>query len=450
MKRLVVIAGVIVLFAVLVCPGFAEIRPGKASVSPFIGGYRFDHAMPVKKDAPALGLRLGYDFTERWGVEGAFDWVPTEVQGWSGSNSDTNVYGMRLDALYNFQPTEKLVPYLAAGVGATMADYPKGFKKDGNDWLFNYGGGLKYFLSEDWALRADVRNLLVFDGGRSDWEYTLGVTYYFGWWAKAAPAAVAVADADSDMVADSNDRCPNTPKGVSVDNNGCPLDSDGDGVPDYLDKCPNTPRGGQVDQGGCPIAAEVGPDADGDGVPDSLDKCPNTPKFLSVDKNGCPYDSDGDGVPDYLDKCPNTPKGENVGPDGCPVKAEQAPQKVTIGLAIEFDTAKADIKPEYQDQVKKVADFMTTYPETAAVIEGHTDNVGKKASNDKLSLRRAESVKADLVNKYGIAASRLTAKGFGSSSPIADNATAEGRQKNRRINAVVETTTTDIRKYKRP
>jgi OOP family OmpA-OmpF porin len=107
---------------------------------------------------------------------------------------------------------------------------------------------------------------------------------------------------------------------------------------------------------------------------------------------------------------------------------------------IEFASGKSDIKPQYDDQIKKVADFMNTYPETTAVIEGHTDNVGKEKFNVILSAKRAESVKAYLVQKFGIAAGRLTAKGFGSSQPVADNGTPEGRQKNRRINAVIETT----------
>ena len=205
-------------------------------------------------------------------------------------------------------------------------------------------------------------------------------------------------------------------------------------------------------------------DSDADGVPDSIDKCPDTPKGVKVDKDGCPIDSDGDGVTDYLDKCPDTPKGVKVDKDGCPMPqlpvpqvvappaapapapvpvpaVEKAEKKVSIALEIEFDTGKAVIKPQYDDQIKKVADFMTTYPETTAVIEGHTDNVGKESSNVNLSTRRAESVKESLVKKYGIAASRLTAKGFGSSQPVADNKTPEGRQKNRRINAVIETMT---------
>ena len=244
----------------------------------------------------------------------------------------------------------------------------------------------------------------------------------------------APADSDHDGVLDSTDKCPNTPAGVKVDANGCPLalDSDGDGVLDSLDKCPDTPKGEKVGADGCPLAL----DSDGDGVLDSLDKCPDTPKGEKVGADGCPLDSDGDGVLDSLDKCPDTPKGTPVDKEGCPL-----PKKVSISLAIEFDTGKAVIHPQYDEQIKKVAEFMTTYPGTTAVIEGHTDNVGKEASNLRLSTRRAESVRTYLIGKFGIAPQRLVAKGFGSSQPIADNATSEGRQKNRRITAVIEAMT---------
>ncbi len=112
-------------------------------------------------------------------------------------------------------------------------------------------------------------------------------------------------DKDRDGVKDLKDICPDTPRGVEVDEHGCPLDTDGDKVPDYLDKCPGTPVEAYnlIDADGCPL------DTDGDDVPDYLDKCPGTPAqaYGQIDEHGCPLDSDGDGVPDYLDECPNTP-----------------------------------------------------------------------------------------------------------------------------------------------
>jgi OmpA-OmpF porin, OOP family len=130
---------------------------------------------------------------------------------------------------------------------------------------------------------------------------------------------------------------------------------------------------------------------------------------------------------------------------GCATKAPPPPPSTlettgSVTLDIEFDTAKWDVKPRYNDEIKQVADFMKAHPEAKVVIEGHTDSVGSGASNIKLSQRRADSVKAYLVNKFGVESNRLRAVGYGPDRPIAGNDNAEGRQKNRRVEAVVEKT----------
>ena len=111
---------------------------------------------------------------------------------------------------------------------------------------------------------------------------------------------------------------------------------------------------------------------------------------------------------------------------------------VTITLNVEFDTNKAVVKDQYRNEIKKVADFMKKYPNTTAVIEGHTDNVDTAEYNKKLSDERANSVRQYLINNFGIKASRLSAVGYGLTRPIASNSTEEGRQKNRRVQAVIK------------
>ena len=115
---------------------------------------------------------------------------------------------------------------------------------------------------------------------------------------------------------------------------------------------------------------------------------------------------------------------------------------VTIALDVEFDTDKAVVKEKYNSEIKKVADFMKKYPKTTAVIEGHTDNVYTPEYNQKLSEARANSVRLYLINHFGVKASRLSAVGYGLTKPIASNSTEEGRQKNRRVQAVIQTVTT--------
>jgi OOP family OmpA-OmpF porin len=194
------------------------------------------------------------------------------------------------------------------------------------------------------------------------------------------------------------------------------MDSDGDGVLDDLDKCPNTPKGVKVDADGCPL------DTDGDGVPDYLDKCPNTPKGVKVDKQGCPLDSDGDGVPDHLDECPDTPEGATVNRVGC----------WALKGVVLFDFNKWDIKPEAHRLLDEVVAIMKKNPEIEGVIEGHTDSIGSEEYNQRLSEKRARAVEK-YIEEHGIHAGRFTVKGYGESKPIASNDTAEGQQENRRV-----------------
>lgn len=116
--------------------------------------------------------------------------------------------------------------------------------------------------------------------------------------------------------------------------------------------------------------------------------------------------------------------------------AEAAPERITLNVL--FDTNKAVVKPKYFNEIKKVADYMTKNPTATAVIEGHTDSVGKVAANVKLSQRRADAIKKILVEKYKVDKNRISSVGYGPKKPIADNKTANGRQKNRRVEAVFE------------
>ena len=162
-------------------------------------------------------------------------------------------------------------------------------------------------------------------------------------------------------------------------------------------------------------------DSDGDGVSDSKDKCPGTPAGVAVDAMGCPKDADGDGVPDYKDKCPKTPKGAKVNTAGC-----------WILKGVWFDTDKADIKPGMEATIIEAVQVLKQNPGLKVQIQGHTDNIGNASYNQKLSEKRAESVRQFFL-KNGIAADRLSATGYGLTQPVATNDTEEGRAQNRRV-----------------
>lgn len=119
------------------------------------------------------------------------------------------------------------------------------------------------------------------------------------------------------------------------------------------------------------------------------------------------------------------------------VVAEPA-EAVRVELDVKFDFDKAQVKQESYGDIKALADFMKQYPSTSTVVEGHTDSVGSDTYNQGLSERRAKAVRDVLVNQYGVDGSRVNAVGYGESRPVADNATAEGRAINRRVEAEVE------------
>ncbi|MES2919353.1 MAG: OmpA family protein [Pseudomonadota bacterium] len=106
-------------------------------------------------------------------------------------------------------------------------------------------------------------------------------------------------------------------------------------------------------------------------------------------------------------------------------------------LDIQFEINQGEIQREEKEKLGVVGTFLKKYPDTTAVIEGHSDNVGTTEHNTELSLRRAESVATYLVDSFKIAPSRVQAVGYGDTRPVADNRSEEGKRMNRRINAVI-------------
>lgn len=371
-------------------------------------------------------------------------------------------------------------PYLVAGVGTTYLDQDLGATKDKWFLAINYGAGLNIWFEKNVGLNIQaVYNMLptvdniqvnniTGDQHRDYMHHSAGLVFRFGKKDKdndgiadnedACPDMPGKAflkgcpDKDADSVADRDDACvdvkgsvalkgcPDTDKDGVADKDdacvtergkkelsGCP-DSDGDGIADKDDACPNV--AGMMNLKGCP-------DADGDGFTDSEDKCPNEYGKL----NGCP-DTDGDGILDTEDKCPKEAGIAEL--QGCPRPKIKEEEKVilekkiaTLAKSINFETGKEIIKKESYDELDQVVVFLKEYPDVNFKIEGHTDNVGEEQKNVELSKKRAAAVKAYL-NAKGIVEEKLRSEGFGSSRPIADNGSAVGRAKNRRVDITVD------------
>lgn len=270
-----------IVLALLLAPLAAQ---AEVTLTPFATYQWFDsqtieeissqQAAPDLKEKEGYALGLGYRFTPAIGLEanyGRTDTSTTIVPGIGAFTSeDVRNSRLSLDGYYAFNAENSVSPYILLGVGQTNLK-AKTSNDAIKDTIVNAGFGAFYRFNDYVALRAEARNVHNVDADLDDQIALLGLEFSSGSSnaAKesppepvaeqapveelaAAPAVVAaVVDTDGDGVADTSDRCPNTPAGVQVDASGCPLDTDKDGVADYLDKCPDTKAGASVDSTGC-------------------------------------------------------------------------------------------------------------------------------------------------------------------------------------------------------
>ena len=353
----------------------------------------------------------------------------------AGTNmvDDLKYYAVDGRVSYSFMnliKSKSIDPYLGVGGGYTWLD-------DIGAGTLNGTLGLRYWITEKVGVDLNTMYKHSFeDYLPKHFQHTFGVTFKFGGTDTdgdgiydqddACPEEAGLEifngcpDSDSDGIQDSKDDCPNTPGLAEF--NGCP-DSDGDGIRDKDDECPST--AGLASLNGCP-------DADSDGIADKDDNCPNEAGPSA--NNGCPWpDTDGDGVLDKDDQCPN--EAGEVANNGCPIinpTQEVIDELNSYARTILFDTGRASFQEETDKVLQAMVAIFKQYPKADFAIEGHTDSVGSKKSNQALSERRANAVR-DYLIANGISAERLTAKGFGEENPIADNKTRAGRKENRRV-----------------
>ena len=372
-----------------------------------------------------------------WFVRAA--WLPIKYAGVEGeaaigattTNDGVQSYpwALRMHAIGQL-PFWRVTPFALIG-GGRLGNISNQLGADG-DPLIHFGAGAKVFLNDDVMMRLDLRDNMSqkrnADQGSMAHspELMVGVSMTLGRPAKVVAALAAPCkseDTDGDGIVDKMDKCPTVP-GQGRD--GCPIpDTDGDGILDDADKCVTVPG---VAPDGCPA------DSDGDGVLDKDDQCP---KEKGLAPTGCPApkDTDNDGIIDAKDKCPTEPENFNgyEDSDGCPdVIPEKIKQFTGVIQGITFDHNKATIRPASKPTLDKAAAVLKEFPQLRIAISGHTDNTGTREKNVQLSKERAEAVKKFMVDQ-GIEQTRIETRGAGPDEPVDSNATAAGKERNRRI-----------------
>ncbi len=394
----------------------------------------------------------------------------------STSSFTLNMLQININAKYNFYTYDdvKFRPFVFAGLGYLHFSHQYPSRKLGALQLPDIGAGLTYKLSQDANIvfqetfihsNKDDIDYSIGNGNDLYMQHSVGIVFNFG---KAkdrdgdgvsdakddcpdlvGPVALGgCPDTDGDGVADKYDTCPDE-YGVK-ELAGCP-DADGDGIADIYDTCPEEP--GLEILNGCPDTDGDGianrddacpeepgleifngcPDTDGDGIADINDTCPEEPGLELF--NGCP-DTDGDGIADFDDACPDTAGiAENK---GCPKIEEEITKVLEQALhGIKFVYGKDVITNSSYEILNNLVDILTKNPMYRLLINGHTDSSGREAGNLRLSQRRAELVKKYLIDS-GVEEDRLTATGYGETMPIENNATSQGRAKNRRVELIIE------------
>jgi len=367
----------------------------------------------------------------------------------SDLKSNIDLANLFLDLRFKLSDeTKNLRPYLYAGPGFLADNSETGLN-------FNAGLGAKYYFNPGTAFYFDAgyaNGIEVIRGTKTVKDNflkaTVGLEFDFG----------KVKDADMDGVSDKKDKCPDTPAGVAVDVNGCPLDADADGVPDHIDDCPtvaglsslkgcpDSDKDGVADKDDpCPKVAGLAslkgcPDADGDGVADKDDKCSNTPKGWKVDVSGCPIDTDKDGLFNEEDDCPTVAGSKDN--KGCPVKEPEKKKEITLdqieiqkvkATPIHFLSDKSYLTDYSKGILDKLVKILNSDKDYNVNIFGYADSQGSDDYNIKLSQERIESTIKYLESK-GISEDRIIhQKAFGEAKPIASNQTPEGRLQNRRV-----------------
>lgn len=399
---------VLLLLSLLGTPAWAEIRAGSFSASPFVGGFLFDGNQDLRH-RPVFGARLGYDFTRHWGVEGLLDYVPGR---YAATDSYTDVYNYRLEGLYHFLPAGKLVPFLAVGVGGiSINSKDNAIQKDLP--VLDYGAGVKYFLTERIALRADVRHVLAFGPPYNNLEYTLGVVFYFGGAGAAARTAQETRPAEMTAAA---------PAPETINLTATPVSDS------RIDLAWNAPTGAaeyKVVRNGSQLTSTTATSLSDTG--------------LTANTRYCYRVSALDGANGELAMSNEACATTLMPPAPEPGAAMAAPALRPYALEdIHFDFDEYELRPDARAILKRHAAWMIENGDVilTILVEGHCDERGTAEYNMALGQRRASAAAKYLID-LGVDAKRITTISYGFERPIDPGHNEEAWAKNRRAHFVV-------------
>jgi len=416
---------------------------------------------------------------------GFIDQLHLELGGGIGriSGDDFSTLVLPFDARLVFIPAyfDQWHPYVYAGAGvlryiADVVPNTSLTERTTSGWtsIIPFGIGASYALTDEVAFEAsagytltgtDNLDITTTDSKNDNYlSFLLGLTLTI---------EGGSADPDKDgLTNDQEEMLGTDPKNPDTDGDGLmdgeeintyqtdakKADSDGDGLSDFdeIKKYSTDPNKSDTDGDGLSDGDELMKyktdplvaDSDKDGLSDGDEVLKYTTDPLKADTDGDTL-SDGAEVNKYKTDPNSADTDKGTVADGIEVNrgtnpldpSDDLPKKETVQLevgknlvleGITFSSASAEITPESEPVLEKVYNTLAENMDIEVEIQGHTDNVGSRSSNMKLSLARADAVKTYLVNK-GIDGARMTTKGIGPDKPIAPNKTDEGKQKNRRI-----------------
>lgn len=373
-RTIIILASTVIILA---SSAFGAVKEGSISLSPLVGGYVFGDNQQFNA-SPVLGVRAGYSITKAIGVEALYDYViPTDSKYWSINGITMQRFGAQ--GIYHFLPDNQLAPYLAAG--ASGVKFSGSGVNPQTHLSFDYGAGAKYFVTDDIAIRADLRHIMYGYNNASynNVEFMLGAAFQFGGVTPAAKPIRTVAVLKSEPVKTF----------VVLES------SKATALPEPVD-C-------------APVPAPV--------------LCP--PPIETIKTITAPATREACEpflIATAVKASPAVPVAQT-----CSVPAD---------ITVLFSYEKADVNQKYYDELDKIGTFLKNFPAAKVTIEGHTSAMGDKDANLKLSQVRADTVKNHIMNKFGIDGSRIMAKGYGLTKPVASNKVTSGRMRNRRIVAV--------------